>query len=199
MLSFGDYNHHWSYYLAIENQLADTARFVEFSDQNKETYSIEFARILLAAASEVDVIAKQLCKILDNNSDAKSIFQYQSFINVHLPNITQEVIRINRYNIILQPWENFALPNLPPTWWTAYNKVKHHRHTNFEDANLKNAMHAVGALHILVVYYYKTAFEASYGKAVSFGVVMNALQPNAALFYMNDRYYGRMRSTHSEL
>jgi hypothetical protein len=158
MLSFGDYNHHWSYYLAIENQLAGTARFVEFSDRNKETYSIEFARILLAAASEIDVIAKQLCKLLDDNSDMKSIFQYQSILNVHLPNITQEAIRINRYNIALQPWENFALPNMPPTWWTAYNKVKHHRHTNFEDANLKNAMHAVGALHILVVYFYKTAF-----------------------------------------
>ena len=199
MLSFGDYNRHWSYYLAIESQLAETARFVEFSDQNKNTYSIEFARILLAAASEIDVIAKQLCKLLDSNSEAGSIFQYQSVINKYLPNITQEVIRISRYSAVLQPWENFALPNLPPTWWTAYNKVKHHRHTNFEDANLKNAMHAVGALHILVVYYYKTAYEANSEKVVSFGVVMNALQPSAALFSMDDRYYGRTRLIHSEL
>jgi hypothetical protein len=198
MLSFGDYNRHWSYYLAIENQLAGISRFVEFSEANSATYSIEFARILLSAASEVDVILRQLCKLLDNDAKADKIGTYQAIINKCLPEMTQEIIYIDRYNIELKPWEIFSSLNLPPTWCTANNKVKHHRHTNFQDASLRNAMHAVGALHILIVYYYKVKFEIESGNRVRFGEITGALQPEANLYSMNRGYYGRTRMTHSE-
>jgi hypothetical protein len=197
-LSFGDYNRHWSYYLAIENQLNETSRFVEFSEANSATYSIEFARILLSAASETDVILRQLCKLLDSDAAADKIGPYQTVINRYLPEMAQEIIYIDRYSIELRPWENFTSPGLPPTWWTANNKVKHHRHTNFHDASLRNAMHAVGALHILIIYYYKKQFEIESGNRVRFGEVTNVLQPTASLYSMNPGYYGRRRVTHSD-
>lgn len=41
-----------------------------------------------------------------------------------------------------------------PLWWTAYNKVKHHRHTDFERATLKNFLNAVAGLFVAVVHLY---------------------------------------------
>jgi hypothetical protein len=56
---------HWNYFLALERDLEVVSRYVEFTDDNNETYSIELAHLLFAAASEADVIAKLLCKQLD--------------------------------------------------------------------------------------------------------------------------------------
>jgi hypothetical protein len=199
MMTFGDYSHHWSYYLAIEEQLRDTSKYVEFSLENSETYSIEFARILLSASSEADVLLKQLCHLLDNDAKADSINKYQAVINRLNSSLINESAHARQYNIELKPWENLSIPNQPPTWWTANNKVKHHRHTHFKDANSRNAMHAVGALHILVVYYYKVYLEKEAGSSITFGAVTNILQPRSRLYSLNENYYSRTRLTHSVL
>jgi hypothetical protein len=47
------------------------------------------------------------------------------------------------------------VPNNPPKWWTAYNKIKHHRDAEYDQANLKNALNAVGGLFVMVLYLYK--------------------------------------------
>lgn len=64
-----NYSHYWQYFLAIEQSLRETARFVDFSKDNLDTYSIEFARILLTAGSEIDVICKMLCKQIDTTKN----------------------------------------------------------------------------------------------------------------------------------
>jgi hypothetical protein len=40
------------------------------------------------------------------------------------------------------------------TAWTAYNKIKHHRHKEFPRANLHNALNAVATLFVVVLYQY---------------------------------------------
>ena len=52
---------HWNYLIALERDLEVASRYVEFCQRNFDVYSIEFAHLLLAAASEVDVVAKLLC------------------------------------------------------------------------------------------------------------------------------------------
>jgi len=42
---------YWDYYMSLENDLIATRRFVEFSDKNMSTNSIEFARIILASCA----------------------------------------------------------------------------------------------------------------------------------------------------
>ena len=44
---------HWNYFLALERDLEIVSRYVEFCSQNFEVYSIEFAHLLFAAASEI--------------------------------------------------------------------------------------------------------------------------------------------------
>ena len=53
---------HWNYFIALERDLEVVSRYVEFCPQNFDVYSIEFAHLLFAAASEVDVVAKLLCQ-----------------------------------------------------------------------------------------------------------------------------------------
>ena len=60
---------YWQYFLAIEADFAATARYVEICQDNFDTYSVEYAKLLLASSSETDVLCKVLCKELD--PDAK--------------------------------------------------------------------------------------------------------------------------------
>jgi hypothetical protein len=53
---------HWNYLLALDDDLGTLARYIEFAPGNFECYSLELARVLMAAAAECDVIAKQLCE-----------------------------------------------------------------------------------------------------------------------------------------
>ena len=196
MVNFSDYNHHWSYYLAIEDQLDNSSRYVEFANSNLNTYSIEFARILLSAASEADVVLRQFCKALEPSTKADSINQYQQLICKYCPELIAENVLMSRFGMTLTPWENWNSSNTPPDWWTGNNKVKHHRHTHFTGANLKNAINSVGALHILIVYFYKRLFENVSGKKVMFGEVTDALQPKGSLLSLNNAYYTRYRIMH---
>ena len=50
---------HWNYFLALESDLGKLARFVEPTEANFRTFSLEIVRLFLAACSEIDVVAKQ--------------------------------------------------------------------------------------------------------------------------------------------
>ena len=56
---------HWSYYMSLEDDLIETSRYVEICEDNFDTYSTRFTRLMLSAASEVDVVAKILCGQID--------------------------------------------------------------------------------------------------------------------------------------
>ena len=51
---------HWNYFLAFDSDAEKLSRYIEFTTDNFEAYSIELVRLLLSAASEVDVVAKLL-------------------------------------------------------------------------------------------------------------------------------------------
>jgi hypothetical protein len=145
---------HWNYFLALEDDVMRLSRFVELTDDNSTAYSLEMARLLLVAASEVDVVAKQICRKLDAKSKAKQIDEYRTEITAAYPDIAGALVHIPKFGLTLNPWEQWAEEGKNPIWWTANNKVKHHRHTNFSDANLKNSLNAVAGLFLLLLYFY---------------------------------------------
>jgi len=146
---------HWNYLLAIEGDLERLSRFIEFDQQNFECFSVEISRILLASGAEVDVVCKQICRKLNSGSSANSINNYRNEIWAAYPNIPDFEVLLPRYGLTLTPWSSWNVPNNPPKWWTAYNKIKHHRDAEYDKANLKNALNAVGGLFIMVLYLYK--------------------------------------------
>ncbi len=130
---------HWNYLLAIENDLEILSRYIEFDETNFECFSVEIARLLLTSGSEVDVVCKQLCRKLTPSSTADNIHEYRDEIKSIYPNIHDFDVLLPRYGLRLKPWGDWNIPDGVPSWWTAYNKVKHHRDSDYHRANLRNA------------------------------------------------------------
>lgn len=167
---------HWNFFLSIEEDLDRLGRFVDFSG-NDNSYSIEIARLFLAACSEVDVVLKQLCKALNPNSTADSIHAYHIEIVNTLHNFKEFEVILPRYEMTLKPWTDWT-KGQPPFWWNAHNKVKHHRHQHFDKANLKNCLNSIAALYISVLHLYEQ--QASHGELLQL----------PKLFNVADRYFG---------
>lgn len=150
--------HHWNYFLTIESDVEAMTRYIEPCKANQKTYSHELARLLIASASEVDVLLKQICQNLDASEKASSVGKYEKVLRAHLPQIFAFKSHIPRWGLKLRPFEDWR-KNSPPAWWTACNKVKHHRDTHFPQATLKNTLNSFAALYIANLYYHRELAE----------------------------------------
>ncbi len=145
MITFGTPKHHWNYFIAIEKDLEKLSRYIEFCNDNLNTYSIELTHILLSASSEIDVILKQLCEMIEPASPRGNINHYKQIIQQNLISFINEEISINRFGLTYKPWDNWNEAH-NPNWWRSYNNVKHQRNNHFHEANLQNTINSVGAL-----------------------------------------------------
>lgn len=69
---------------------------------------------------------------------------------------------IPRYNLLLAPWKDWDAKTSPAWWSEGYNKIKHKRDEYYNNANLFNALNAVGGLLCGILYYYK-CIDCGYG------------------------------------
>lgn len=160
---------HWNYFLAIEDDVVRLSRYLEPTQDNFASYSLELARILFAAAAEVDVVSKQLCARLDRRSKANNIKEYKKAILAAYPQITSSQVQVPRFGLTFNPWEQWR-KSVSPLRWKAYNNVKHRRHTHFAEANLKHTLNSVAGLFVLLLFFYRD--EGQSGK----------LNPDPSLF-----------------
>lgn len=70
----------WPFYLRLENDFLNTLNYVEFSEDNFSTYSIEYEKQLLSICSEVDVLCKLLCKYVDSAKSPAKINEYADIL-----------------------------------------------------------------------------------------------------------------------
>ena len=77
----------------------------DYNHSNKYTYSIEFAKIIMSTCAEIDILLRELCKIVRpeslNNRQA-NIHKYGSIILSKIPRIieTNTIIRGKK----IYPW-----------------------------------------------------------------------------------------------
>ena len=140
---------HWNYFFAIEDDLATLSRYVEFHEDNFTTYSIEIARILMTAVQEVDVLLKSICG--HYNVPAANVRDYHNLMVAKHPNIRDARVTLTHHSLARVPFASWT-EDSPPSWWTANNKVKHARDTEFSRASLESAIDAVSALLIVNIY-----------------------------------------------
>lgn len=178
---------HWNYFLALERDLEVATRYVEFVEENMSTYSIEFAHLLFAAASEVDVIAKLLCKHFAQDLPRRNMDDYRSALSTQLPELATMKVQIPRYGLTATPWGSWT-DGQNPDWWRCYNKVKHERDSYFREATLRNAINALAGLMTLAFYHYGRSHVqdrlVKYKKAVT-----RDLLPESSLLRFPDGYY----------
>lgn len=148
---------YWQYYMALENDFIKTNRYVQLDTNNYETFSIEFTKQYQAICSEIDVVCKEICNFYGDTTSGK-FPQYTSTILTNYADITRKTINVGlNSRIKLVPFKDWEKdPNYKsPKWWSDYNSVKHSRHINFKNANLKNVLSSLSGLYILEKYLLK--------------------------------------------
>jgi len=144
-------NPHWQYYLSLVEDIDRVSRYIDLAEDNYTTYSTEFTRLLLAAGSEIDVVAKLLCTKVDPSSKPSTIIEYGKVLSPKYSGLTSVEVSIPRAGLSFVPWHDWTNEGAP-SWWSSYNKVKHERDKNFKDANLGNVLNAVAGLCVFVCY-----------------------------------------------
>ncbi|XMO86402.1 hypothetical protein AAFN75_16570 [Algibacter sp. AS12] len=183
---------YWEYYCALESDFKKMSRFIDFSEEDLKTHSIELTRILLSACSELDVIFKDICFLINPTLKPQKVNDYRKIIRENWSEIIGEKVSVGFHFFNLQPfkpWEN----NETPKWWKMHNKVKHERNTYFKEANLENARNAICALFICVNYYYmkklKPLMEEQGKKNFSFKEVTAILKSENQFIKFTADYY----------
>jgi len=179
---------HWNYFVALERNLEAVSRYVEFCEQNFNTFSIELAHLLFAAASEVDVVAKLICEKINPAAPRGNINDYKATLLPVIPDLPHTEVFIPRYGLSFEPWSNWAgVDN--PLWWRSYNNVKHQRDAHFNQATLENALNALGALMIVTFHYYARTLAVPPSTVLAPKDTTQELQPESVLLRLESNFY----------
>ena len=104
----------WSFYLRLENDFIDSLNYVHFSPNNYSTYSIEFERLLLSICSEIDVLCKLLCKVIDPNRSPSKILEYANIL-CSFGNFVSTKVRFEKTALEVSPFSALT-PQSSPSW-----------------------------------------------------------------------------------
>ena len=153
-------NLYWKEYILIEKEFKATNMYLTIDLMNFTAYSDAFTKLILEIGSEVDVVAKELCRTINRASTAKKLHQYRPEIIgrfSEFPNVT-----VACGNIDLKPWKDWEIR--VPVWWDVYNGIKHNRNgielhagvslENYKFANLENILNSLAGLYQLEQYLY---------------------------------------------
>ncbi len=144
----------WRYYLTLERDFVATTAFVEIDDHNYSAFSDRYAALMLLIGSEIDVMAKIICKLADPLSRPSKIFQYRNTIAKKYPWFYCARVYARQYGIQMMPWRYWSpTQDRSPPWWSAYNCVKHDRINERRVANQLNTLLALGGLYVLHAYH----------------------------------------------
>lgn len=165
----------WPFYLRLENDFLNTLNYVDFSYDNFSTYSIEYEKQLLSICSEVDVLCKLLCQKIDPNKSPTRINEYAEILT-GISDFTSSRVRFEKQGQDYTPFYGWTTLD-SPSWWKAYNKVKHERTTadNYKKGNLENVFMALAGLFML---------NRFYCKHITAGRLIQEPSPKSLLFTM---------------
>jgi hypothetical protein len=177
MATFNDINtffkRYYRYYLALESDFLATERFVTIDQDNSSAFSVEYIKLLQTICSEIEVVAKYLCTMIDAKAKCKDFTDCCKIIttsNTLFERATTTVPQLE--GLIIAPFLNWTFSiekskegkeytkSNNPEWWQKYNKVKHDRTGldtstgvyNYKHANQGNVLNALAALYILNSY-----------------------------------------------
>ena len=138
----------WDYYLIIEEDLLSTARFVEPAEQ-EDVYSFEFQKIIILACTEIEKVFKSIAKET-GVKEPGNISEYKEIVLDKYPRIIECSVSVRRLGKKIKPFENWNSDKLK--WWDAYTNLKHDLDDRIKQATCINAIYAISALYILILY-----------------------------------------------
>lgn len=140
---------HWKYYLMLEKHFVESIEFVELHRDNFNAFSNGYALLIQAIGAELDTVFKEFCGF--NTADRKTIADYAQHILINTPNIKNQKIHIQEYDIEIQPFMNWDInqPGQSLQWWEAFTDVKHNRYEQLKQARQENVLNILGALYLI--------------------------------------------------
>lgn len=138
-------------YHVIESDLIRLFEYVEPDVRNLTTFSTRLYEILLRASTEFESNCKAI--LAENGYSRDGNWTMIDYKKIDL------AMRLSEYSLRLPIWADVPREIRPLShwkkgsslpWYTAYNSVKHNRITEFKNANLENAVDALGALFVVL-------------------------------------------------
>lgn len=140
---------YWRYYRMLEDKFLATVNYVEIDPVNFGCFSNEYALLLQSIGAELDNVFKVYCGF--NPTERKNITDYANNILSGYPAIVNDEIRVANTDVKVVPFQEWTTTAAAQSlqWWQAFDKVKHNRYGNYQEANLENVLNALAALYIL--------------------------------------------------
>ena len=92
---------HWKYYLMLEKRFVESIEFVELHEDNFDAFSNGYALLIQAIGAELDTVFKEFCGF--NTTDRKTVADYAQYILTNTPDIKNQKISVQEYDIEIQP------------------------------------------------------------------------------------------------
>ena len=142
-------NSTWHYFLQLESDFYATAQYIAGTESNDATCSIEFAKQIVCICTECEAVLKKICKTIDPKNNPVNMGHYKRTLLGRFPKIHKAHVHLGPLHRTIHPFAEWDNSGGRVEWWNAYQDVKYQRDSNFEKANLKNTLYALGALLIL--------------------------------------------------
>ena len=137
----------------VEGMLQEALRYVPYCIEHHDVWSSHFTTIILEAASQADSIWKATAKIDTPDSASDKLTLKDHFDRYgHLVSKQHVVFFGGPQPRIISPFTAWDGPFIAPGWWDAYNSLKHDRYSNQKEATLRDAINAVAALLLTLIY-----------------------------------------------
>lgn len=154
------YKLYWAPFKQIEDEFIRTFKYVDLTENNFNTNSSKFLKLILQIGSEVDICLNLYCNMF-KKGNYKSIKQYSKVLVDKDFEFKEEKILIKNYDMEFQPWEGLFIQPINVKWWKIYNKIKHNRtgyltingitKKTYLYATLENVLISLGALYIVLM------------------------------------------------
>ena len=138
-------------YLAIEQRLVQTFRYVQLHADNSSTFSYEFNHILRDSGN---ALTSALDKIIRRSRHPNKVdldfSDFRNFLHSNIPYLyRRSVTPLPASNLLLLPFRVLSKSEAVPGWWNSYDQIKHSETHNHKEGNMRNAVNAVSALAII--------------------------------------------------
>ena len=170
------FNNFWPVYKNLEEETLQLTKYIQFSDDQINVYSMHIADLIMRIAVEIEALSKELYKnnggpdVFDDNGQRRNLFFDTDCINYlnNMWKICNREIMVSCSNFYFVKDEYRIIKPLKRAnnngdssvrWNRAYQAVKHDRRNNLAKGNIGNLIQALGALYILNIYYRDDIFE----------------------------------------
>ena len=166
----------------LENRLNTSFQYVEPTESNYNTYSLESRSIIVEACIQIEAIAQRFYHLTTNKTDKFSWKKFSKYIRstdtikIYGSNETtsSSILYLTNSYVLFKPFQSimlfeYELIHLPPwleakeekmpSWWNGYNKIKHNGNVDFSFCTYHKAIEAIAGLYLMIAF---ISFEMQY-------------------------------------